>query len=206
MVGCQMQGSKLILRVILEEIRQDSKAGSASIVYDIASAIICAPNVLMDPAPGTNMMDEHGNVAPPVQCRITLREALRMEAEDCFKIQKTDPGLAEIVVRLHRRVEALMVMPQPQAMLQEADMSLSLAVAGDAGTLGDAMGSTTDGQDEVMAVDGVGLDLGMAGVGGDLGLGGPSGSGSLDGGGDVDLYGLGGNMDMFDNWDTMDMS
>ena len=206
MAACKMMGAKQLLRDILEEIRQQSNAGSASIVYDVASAIICAPDLNVDRPVGTNLLDENGNMPPPLQRRATLREALKVEAEDCKKIQKKDAELAEIVVRLHRRVEALMVMPQPQAMLQEADMSLGLGVGGDAGALADAM-ATTDVPDDPMGVDTVGLDMGMGGVSGDLGMGGPSGNGGgLDTSGDADLYGLSGNMDMFDQWDTMDMS
>ncbi|OAQ77615.1 mediator of RNA polymerase II transcription subunit 5 [Purpureocillium lilacinum] len=204
MASCRIGGTRRMLQVMLDEIRHQSEAGSASIVYDVVAAMICAPDVTNEPPPAASILDVSGNMPPPVQRPLTLREVLRAEAEDCRKLQKKDPVLAEIVVRLHRRVETHMVLPQPQALLQGQDMPLDLS--GGAGGLEDAMAAAAAGvQGDAMAVDGVGLDMGMGSVSSDLGLGGGS-AGGLDSTGDADLFGLDSSMGMFDGWEGMDLS
>lgn len=206
LVGLQFLGPKRLLRVLLEEVRQQSEAGSASLVYDVTTAIICAPDVVKDSHGNIGMLDANGNMPPPMQRRRTLRELLKGAAEACKKIQKQDPMLAEIVVRLHRRVEAQMVMPQAQAMLQAADMSLTLN--DETTALGDAMAAAAGVQADGMSTDPMGLDMSMAGVGSDLGLGGSVVSGGgLDTSGDADLFGGLDTADMVDfEWEGMDLT
>ncbi|KND93570.1 Mediator of RNA polymerase II transcription subunit 5 [Tolypocladium ophioglossoides CBS 100239] len=203
--ACRIMGTGRVLRVMLEEIRHQSEAGSANIVYDVVAALICAPDVTNEPPAAGNLLDAAGNVPPTLQRRLKLREVLRSDAQDCRKLQKKDAALAEIVVRLHRRVEAQMVLPQPQAMLEASDMPLDLS--GGAAGLGDAMAAAAGVQGDGMSVEGVGLDMGLGGVSSDLGLGGPSGSvGGLDSTSDGDLFGgIDTSMDMFNGWDGMDL-
>ena len=205
LAGLKTLGSRRVLHVILEEVRQQSDAGSASVVYDVATALICAPDIYKEPNTAMNRLDSSSNMPPPTQRPQTIREILKAEAEDCKKIQKKDAALAEIIVRLHRRVEAQMVIPETQAMLQAADMSLGLG--GNGGSLEDAMAAATGVQADGMSVDNMALDMGM---GSDLGLGG-SVSGGLDPSGDADLFG--GletadleNFDWADTMDSMDLS
>jgi mediator of RNA polymerase II transcription subunit 5 len=203
MAGVRMLGAKRVLYLILECVQQMSENGSANIVYDVATALVCAPDVTTQAA----TLEANGNVASGVQRLLTLREVLKMEAEDCKKIQKEDANMAEMIVRLHRRVEAQMVVP-PQAVLPGADIPIDLdgeaamaaaAAAAGAGMAGDAMG-----------VDGMGLGMGLGGA--DLNLGGPS-NGGMDVTGDgSDLFGglddadmgvgemSAGDLEMFDNW------
>lgn len=202
LAGLRMLTPRRVLHIILEEVRQYSETGSPSIVYDIATALICAPDTSKEPTPNANLIDAAGNLPPPVQRLQTLREILKAEAEDCKKIQKKDPALAEIVVRLHRRVEAQMVIPEPQPMLP-ADMSLGLDA--DTTAIDDAMVAAGAAQADGMSVDTVGLDMSMAGVGSDLGLGTSVNGAGLDGSTDADLFdGLDMDMDSI-NWDTMDL-
>lgn len=190
--GVKVLGAKHVLRVILEAVRGHSEGGAASLVYDIATAMVCAP----DPAAQS--------IGIGSQKPLSLREALKTEAEDCKKIQKDDSAMAEIVVRLHRRVEEQLVIPQ--AVLQPADMTLALD--GDSTALGDAMVAAAAASGvgaDALGVDPLGLDMSMGGA--DLTLGGPSTDSGLDGSGDADLFGgLDGDMNVFDGWDTMDMS
>ncbi|KAL7925274.1 mediator complex, subunit Med5 [Trichoderma austrokoningii] len=192
-------GASRLLRVILEEIRQQSLAGNGSVVYDVATALVCAPNVSNELPPTSGLLDETGNMLPILQRPLTLREVLKMEAEDYRKLQKKDAELAEIVVRLHRRVEAQMVMPPPP-MLQAANMQLDLA--GDAANLEDSIVVAAGVPGDVtMSMDGVGsLDMG-------LGLGGPGSTGGLDASAEADLFGSFDDTDMdgFDGWGGMDL-
>ncbi|WZH44941.1 mediator complex subunit Med5 [Fusarium acuminatum] len=194
LAGLKILGPKRLLHVILEEIRQHTASGSANIVYDVATSLICAPDAVKD-APAVNTLDANGNMLPPVQRQRTLRDLLKVEAEGCRKLQKKDPELAEIVVRLHRRVEAQMVIPQAQGMLQAADTTLNLD--SDTAALGDAMAAAALGvQGDSMSVDNLTLDVSMGGVPSDLGLGSANDGGSLNASGDGD---------MFDGFDTQDI-
>lgn len=194
LAGLKILGPKRLLHVILEEIRQHTASGSANIVYDVATSLICAPDAVKD-APVVNMLDANGNMLPPVQRQRTLRDLLKVEAEGCRKLQKKDPELAEIVVRLHRRVEAQMVIPQAQGMLQAADTTLNLD--SDTAALGDAMAAAALGvQGDGMSADNLTLDVSMGGVSSDLGLGSANDGGSLNASGDAD---------MFEGFDTQDM-
>ncbi|PNP48362.1 hypothetical protein TGAMA5MH_00646 [Trichoderma gamsii] len=199
-------GASRLLRVILEEIRHQTLAGNGSVVYDVATALVCAPNVSNELPPTSGLLDETGNMLPILQRPLTLREVLKMEAEDYRKLQKKDAELAEIVVRLHRRVEAQMVLPPPP-MLQAADMQLDLA--GDATNLEDSIvvAAGVPG-DATMSMDGVGsLDMGLGGISSDLGLGGPGSNGGLDASAEADLFGSldDTDMDVFDGWGGMDL-
>ncbi|KOS18361.1 Mediator of RNA polymerase II transcription subunit 5 [Escovopsis weberi] len=211
-------GATRLLRVMVEETRQHAESASGNVVYDVVSALICAPNVMNEPPAPSTLIDEAGNMWPLLQRRLTLREALKTEADEVRKLRRKDPALAEAVVRLHRRVEAHMVVPPPPAMLQAAGMQLDLG--GGATSLGDAMVAAAAAAavgvqaDSSMAVDGVvGLDMGMGGgVSSGLGLGGMAGAnGGLDASGEPDLFsgidtgGLDTAIEMFDWSDNMDL-
>ncbi|TWU77555.1 mediator complex subunit [Metarhizium rileyi] len=195
MAAQKIMGAKRTLRLLLDEVRAQSETGSANIVYDVAAAIVCAPDVAGETLPNNHMMDASGNVAAVTQRPLTLREALRLEAEGCSKLQKTDPVLAEIVVRLYRRVEAHMMMPQNQAILEAPGIQLDLTSG--AGGLGDV---------DAMAAVGVGGD-GMTVDGLGMGIGGPGSAGGLDATSDGDLFGGldTSDMDMFGWGDGMDL-
>ncbi|KAH0493780.1 hypothetical protein TgHK011_000431 [Trichoderma gracile] len=199
-------GANRLLRVMLEEIRQQTLAGSGSIAYDVVTALVCAPNVSNELPLTSGLLDETGSLPPPLQRRLTLREVLKMEAENYRRLHKKDPELAEITVRLYRRVEAQLVLPPPPTMLQAADMQLDLA--GDATGLGDSMAAAAGVQgDGTMSIDGVGnLDMSIGGVSADLGLGASGNNGGLDASAEADLFGgLDTDMDVFDGWSGMDL-
>ena len=132
--GIKLMGPQRVLRLILEEIRlqtrpeaelrplTDQQNQISGVVHDVATALVCAPNVTNEP-PAPSVESPQHQQPPSVQRLLVLRDVLKLEAEKCREIQKTDPVLAEIVVRLHRRVEAQMVLPQaPPGMLPAADM------------------------------------------------------------------------------------
>ncbi|PHH81203.1 hypothetical protein CDD80_38 [Ophiocordyceps camponoti-rufipedis] len=192
--ACRMVGTSKVLRAMVDEVRHQSEAGAASVVYDVVAALVCAPDVTMEPPTGSLL----GSEARGTQRRPTLREALKLEAEGCQKLHKKDPSLAEAVVRLHRRVEALMALPPAQAMLQAPDMTLDLS--GAPAGLGDAISAAVAAQGgDAMVVDTVGLDMGSS----DLGLGATGVETTSDG----DIFGgIDAGMDVFSGWDGMDTS
>ncbi|KAM3516078.1 hypothetical protein MY11210_000360 [Beauveria gryllotalpidicola] len=201
--GLRIIGPSRLLRLMMEEIRQQSELGNAPVVYDVVAALIAATDPTNEAPPGPNLLDTAGTMqaAPPPLRPQGLREALKTAAEGCKRLQKHDQFLAEATVRLHRRVEMLLVVPQPQAILQTTDMPLDLG--GDAMAAAAAAAAAAAVGADPMSVDGLdttgldttGLDLGL---GADMGLSG--------GGGDGDLFGgLDTSLDMFDGWDSMDM-
>ncbi|KAG9255248.1 mediator of RNA polymerase II transcription subunit 5 [Emericellopsis atlantica] len=122
--AARLMGPEQVLRLILEELRQQIRGlyeangqelahqpELPSLVHDVAAALICAPDVTKEP-PAACTENPPASQQLPVQRLHTLREVLRLEAEKCHEIQKTDPVLADIVVRLYRRVEGLMALPQ----------------------------------------------------------------------------------------------
>lgn len=120
---------------------------------------------------------------------MNLREALKNEAEFAPKTHKTDAFYAETVVRLYRKVEAQLQMPQQTLMSQDA---LDIHQALDSAALDGAMAG-------VGSLDGMGEnDMGIGDGMGDSNLmHGLMGSGSgdlLDGFGSWKLGAMGDGM------------
>ncbi|KAI1214580.1 Med5-domain-containing protein [Annulohypoxylon truncatum] len=202
LVALKMHGAKRFLYTILEEVKSHTEAGHGSIAHDVATALICAPDVTNMPPPGETalLMDSSNHPVVPPQLRISLRAALKAEAEDCKTIQKSDPVMAEIIVRLYRKVEAQMHVPPPTESMLQGELA-NLGLGENAAALGDALAAAAqnDGlQDEAS----MSLDLGG---GSDMGhLGGDSGHGGLDFGSADDMFGGltgGAGADLLDGWD-----
>ncbi|KAI1125351.1 mediator of RNA polymerase II transcription subunit 5 [Nemania abortiva] len=198
-------GARRLLHIILDEIKQQMDPSSCSIMYDIATALICAPDAtsVTPPAVMSLLMDPNNPTVIP-QTRISLREALKSEAEDFKSIQKSDPTLAERVVRLYRRVETQLMMAQPAETMLQGGLDLDLdenAAAALAAAQSDGL-VTGDGS----------ISLNLGSTGGDMNLtGGADSGGGLDFGTDDDIFGsLGGggsNADLLEGWgDGMDLS
>ncbi|KAI1753486.1 mediator of RNA polymerase II transcription subunit 5 [Xylaria castorea] len=197
-------GARRLLHIILDEVKQQTDTSSCSIMYDIATALICAPDATNNPPPAvmTLLVDPNNPIVTP-QRRITLREALKSEAEDFKTIQKSDPALAEHIVRLYRRVEAQLMMPQPAETMLQGGLGLGLdenAAAALAAAQGDGL-VTSDGN----------LNLNLGNAGSDMGLtGGADSGGGLDFGTDDDIFGNlgagGSGADLLEGWDGMDLS
>lgn len=165
-------GARRLLLIILDEVKQQTDTSSCSIMYDIATALICAPDATNVPPPAvmTLLVDPSNPIVTP-QRRMSLREALKSEAEDFKVIQKSDPALAEHIVRLYRRVEAQLMMPEPAETMLQGGLSLDLdenAAAALAAAQGDGL-VTSDGN----------LNLNLGNAGSDIGL--PGGADSAGG-------------------------
>lgn len=207
LVALRMLGAKRVLWAILEELKAQTEAasGSAAYGYDVAVSLICAPDVANTSTIQPSLLDDPASqVTPaPPQRRLSLRDALKWAAEEWKKVQKKDPVMAEIIVRLYQRVEKQMA---PAAM---AIPSLETAAAiADALVVDDAAAAAAAVMSDSMALDSAAvavlpLDLG-AGAG-DLSLGdaGAGASGGLDL--NADDWGLG-NLDNLDGWGDMDLT
>ncbi|KAI1772929.1 Med5-domain-containing protein [Hypoxylon cercidicola] len=205
LAALKMLGARRLLYIILEEVKVQTEAGNGSIAHDIATALICAPDVTNMPPPAefSLLVDTSSHAAVPPQRLISLSGALKHEAEDCKKIQKSDPVMAEIIVRLYRRVEAQLLMPPPaETMLHNGLTNLDLGH--NAAALGDALAAAA--QSDGLGGDdaSMGLDLGgndMSHLGGGMG---DSGHHGLEFSGDADMFGGlgtgGSGGDPFENW------
>ncbi|KAK4223951.1 putative mediator of RNA polymerase II transcription subunit 5 [Podospora fimiseda] len=211
LAALKMLGAKHLLNILLDELQNLTDSGQGSMAYDVVTAMICAPDTASDTStisPEDSLppvLDETtgqlSTVTPPLQRRNTLREVLKVEAEDWRTIQKgPNPGMAEIVVRLHRRVEAQMAMPPPSALVGilaagdqlgglgvgvggvggdvlMGDAAMAAAVAVAAGDNGSVVGGVEGHQLTLDTTGSSGGDLGLGSAVGDLGgLGSATGS------------------------------
>lgn len=197
-MGTKILGAKSMLRIILEEVQTQSNEGNAPIVFDVATALLCAPEPPLDGQAGVQGLDAAGNVPPAPERQATLREALKEEAESFRKIQKRDPAMAEAVVRLHRKVQEQMAPSQAQI------LPTDLAARLDDSTTVDTAPQAAAPQGDAMQMD-MGLDLMGGGVPeGELNLGAGNG-GSFDLGEDI-FGGFDATRDPFGGWDNMEDS
>jgi mediator of RNA polymerase II transcription subunit 5 len=177
LVSVKILGARRVLSIIIEEVKSQSEQGHGSVILDIATALICAPeSSSWDPLDSQNAMNTLP--APTLQKRLTLREQLKFEVQEVGKIHKEDAFHAENLVRLARKVESQSVLPMRAG---EAAMNAVLGEALDA--VGAGGGLDVDG---VMAGVVGGMDMGE-GMG--IGLGDGSGAG---GGNGIGGAGIGG--------------
>jgi len=217
LVACQMLTPKRALGALLEELRAQETSGHGPVAYDVVTAIVCAPDVTT--AAGlspSNVMGgaNHLGAAPSQQQqqnqKTTLQKALKAEVDGWKELHKKDPGAAETILRLDRRVEAQMALPPPELVMQSTSVELgALGVGGDdlnnaivaaaaAQVVGDPMTIDTTGLDTNMSLDPL---SGLASATGSVGGG---GSGGLDLGDDFFGQDYGGGSF---NWgDTMDLT
>ncbi|KAB8300368.1 hypothetical protein EYC80_000551 [Monilinia laxa] len=170
LTGMKILGAKRLLNTIIEEVKTQTEAGNGSVVLDIATSLICAPDpASFDPGLGMDLLSGNGNSPQPLQRRLTLKEALKTEAENMPKVHKSDTFHAETVIRLYRRVEAQSVIQQQLLPhnngLGDLNEVMGDTVMGD-GSLGPAdsnlnMDDMGAGGDELMM-------MGGSGHGGDL--------------------------------------
>lgn len=129
LVGLRLLGAKRLIDTILDEVRVQCEAGNGPAAFDVATAIICAPDV--------STWDSHlrldvlgATSSMPLQRRLDLRSALKMEAENAPQLHKIDVFAAETVIRLYRRVEAQMAPQQEQLMTHDGMGGLDVTLPG----------------------------------------------------------------------------
>lgn len=146
LAGLNMLGAKRLLSAIIDEVKTQSAQGNAGVVFDVAVGIVAAPSpASWDP----DTLAVH--TTQPLQRRMTLRAALKAEAESAPKTHKSDPLRAETIVRLYRKVEAQLNMPQMVGGLEGALQSAGVDLG------------------NVNGVQNLGMDMGMGGHG-DMGM------------------------------------
>lgn len=108
-------GAKAVMQLLVDETMDRLESGSSpdlEVALDIIVTMICAPQHQF-PLPASSL----GSSAPhPVPKRqLSLRDALAMAFSNAFALSKSDLPRASMIVRLHRRVEALVGRANPAA-------------------------------------------------------------------------------------------
>lgn len=205
LMSSQLLGVKRTLAALLDEVVAQTEQGNGDVALDIATNMICAPSGHSNSSnPATPPYGDPTTVPQRRETRLTLRDALRFEKEDVTKLFSTEPGRAEVIIRLNRRVEAqlapiLAAAPMPgldstmtaaQVAEMMESMPMDLSTAADTGVLAATGDTELTGASNAadMAVSTQNLDLGMRM--GDVGLGLVAPRGSID-------FGMSGNGTVF---------
>ncbi|EGS17271.1 uncharacterized protein CTHT_0065900 [Thermochaetoides thermophila DSM 1495] len=202
----QILGPHRLLGIILDELKSSPEPG---IAYDVVTTMICAPDVrnstISSPSTQSNNSSDHNDQAQNHQSqdakhkhphRLTLRDALRLEAHDFRAHLRADPVLAETVVRLYRRVEAQLTplaLPLPPAAAAApavgvnvgVDAATAAAAAAAAAMMPDALGLGVVGGVELGGMEGA-IAAAVAAANGS-GTGGAGGDGTQGGAGDAGM-------------------
>jgi len=174
-------GARHVLSLLLGEISSRVNTHAVAFAYDIVASIICSADVLNGRVRG-------GAPGP----RMSLRDALWYEMLSSGGLLLTEPVMAEIMVRLHRRVEALLApVPEPANAMLGADVA-ALALGMDVVGVPDGL---TDAMDSAPALD---LDIGSS-VGGGMSLG----TGTISISTDADVFS---GMGPLVNWDGISLN
>ncbi|KAJ5673987.1 hypothetical protein N7462_009426 [Penicillium macrosclerotiorum] len=190
LAGVRILGAARVLDVLLDELKQQTEAGSGDLALDIVATMVCAPMA------ESFAVDQ--NICHPVdstkealpRCSIlSLRDALALRHENVPKVSEQDPLRAEVIVRLWRRVSILAAPPSQVSNIDVSNIiqNMDLGVDGQdrmdleptAGGVGDedpdninqmldkAAAAAAAGMDSSVGVD-VGQDMGLGAEGGGM--------------------------------------
>ncbi|KAF2471591.1 Med5-domain-containing protein [Lindgomyces ingoldianus] len=205
-------GAYKTLCAIVDEIKAQTEAGNGAAALDIGVCLICAPSIENSP------LSVDVAAPTPPRTRSNLREILKDQFDNATSLMSSDTVAAETIVRLHRRVEAQLVvvaqagLQAPQIDLPDVGMvdvqaqnlpDIDIKAMNDAAaaTIAAAGGELDMNKESLQRELDQHLDLSAAGGGLDLsGMGvGASGAGDMSAGmgslQDLDLGGMG-DMDM----------
>lgn len=118
LAGVRMLGASRVLRALEEELKLQTDAGSGDLALDVVAMVISAPMLESFTAEqqhyhpddnnnnNNNSKDQRTNdtLQSPI---LTLRDALNLDHSDVPRISEKDPLRAELIVRLHRRINHL---------------------------------------------------------------------------------------------------
>lgn len=119
--GIRMLGSTRVFAAIVDELKMQTETSNADLALDIAATMICSPLAESFAIEQGHYHPVDPNKEPLPRCAIlTLRDALNLQHENVPKLSEKDPLRAEVIVRLYRRVNALMT---PTTQMPNLDMS-----------------------------------------------------------------------------------
>jgi mediator of RNA polymerase II transcription subunit 5 len=184
LAGVRILGSPRVLTILIDELKAQVEAGSLDLALDIAATLVSAPMPESFAVEQTLCQPINTGKEALSHCPIlTLRDALLLQHANVPKVSEKDPLHAEIIVRLTRRVNALLT-PSSSHVASHLDVTNIIeninleAAAAAAASAQDPMdlGSTTAGDTTGMGdptnenIDQI-LNDAAGGQAGDLGLG-----------------------------------
>src|SRR5436189_5610318 len=112
LAGIRLLGSTRVLCGLIDELKLQTETGSADLALDIAATLICAPmaECFVVEQASYHSLDPSKDAVPRYPI-LTLRAALSLQRESMASLLERDPLRAQLIVRLHRRVEALSASP-----------------------------------------------------------------------------------------------
>lgn len=145
---------------IIDEVKLHTEPSSASMALDVATALICAPTAKNSPL---QLSWSTSPIPAPIQSKtkLNLRDALKVIFADAAALMKKDAAAAEMVIRLHRRVETLCTgavsISAHDAAAAAMGNDAAVAAAVDAVAAAAAVAGAGDAADPTSAVDSIGL-------------------------------------------------
>ncbi|KAL1961468.1 hypothetical protein VTN77DRAFT_1841 [Rasamsonia byssochlamydoides] len=134
LAGVRILGATRVLLALIEELKLQTETGSGDLAIDIAATLICAPMAESFAVDQTvyHPVDPSKEALP--RCPIlTLRDALIFQHENVPKISEKDPLRAEVIVRLNRRVNALLAPPSHVSNLDVSNIIDNMNLQGGVG-------------------------------------------------------------------------
>lgn len=129
-------GAKALLSILIEELKAQTEHpnGAASVAFDIATAIICAPTTENSPIEVNWIQSPVPAPSPRHARRLNLRDALRIEYELVTDTIQKDHLEGETIVRLNRLVDAQLALssvPMPDLSVSMPSMVHGLSMTSD---------------------------------------------------------------------------
>ncbi|KAJ5133975.1 hypothetical protein N7526_005340 [Penicillium atrosanguineum] len=198
LAGIRILGSARILGAMLDEVKQQTEAGSGDLALDIAATMICAPMAESFAVDQNTCHPVDSSKENLPRCSIlTLRDALALQHDNVPNISEKDPLRAQVVVRLWRRVSVLSTPPTQVSNIDVSNIIHNMQLGVDSQdrmdlepTAGVGVDDETDNinqmLDDATAAAAAGMDSGVIGhdIGQDLGqdmdLGAGSGMDAID--------------------------
>lgn len=185
LAGIRILGAARVLNVILDEVKQQTEAGSGDFALDIAATMICAPMAESFAVDQNTCHPVESTKESLPRCSIlTLRDALILQHENVPKISEKDALRAEVIVRLWRRVSLISTPPSQVSNIDVSniihhmelgvedhdrmDLEPTASGVGDNG-VGEDQDNINQMLDKAAAAAAAGMDGGV-GVGADMGL------------------------------------
>ena len=183
---------------MLDEVKQQTEAGSGDLALDIAATMICAPMAESFAVDQNTCHPVDSSKESLPRCSVlTLRDALALQHDNVPKISEKDPLRAQLVVRLWRRVSVLSTPPTQVSNIDVSNIiqNMHLGVDGQdrmdlEPTAGIDVDDDTDNinqmLDDATAAAAAGIDTGVVGhdmgqdLGQDMGLGAGTGMDDID--------------------------
>lgn len=156
LVGVKILGAKRVIKLILEELKSGIEAGHGGAALDIASAIVSSSDATAwDSTFGLGSTVGNNEGTRYLQRRMNLREALKNEAYNAPKLQRTEPFTAETIVRLYRKVESLVVNGniEDHEVLTGAELNAVVDMSG--------LAQTDGNHDDMSGLDNIGTMTGL---------------------------------------------